>query len=200
MCGDAFLVAPVFKEGANRRSVYLPAGLWYDFWTDQQFHGPAWIDVEAPLERLPLFVRGGSVVPMGPMMQYVGEYPTARLALNVYPDCASHVPDERDTTGRCVLYEDDGHSWAFQEGEYRLTRFALHSAGRPISRLELDRQVEGRYDPGRPGFEVVIHGVDKPPHSVTVDGQFPGWRALRTADRTVHLVTNLFEHVRIVWD
>jgi len=201
MCGDAFLVAPVFEEDADRRSVYLPTGSWYNFWTDQHFHGPAWIDVDAPLERLPLFVRGGSVVPMGPVMQYVGEHPTGRLELHAYPRRVSHLPDGRDNVGRSVLYEDDGRSWTFQDGEYRLTRFALHSAGHPISRLELGRQVEGRYESGCRGFEVVVHGVDESPRSVTGRTiNVRGRRALRMDGRTVHLVTSPFEHLQIDWD
>ena len=207
MCGDAFLVAPVFEESADRRSVYLPAGSWYDFWTDQHFHGPAWIDVDAPLERLPLFVRGGSVVPMGPVMQYVGEHPTGRLELHAYPRRVSHLPDGRDNVGRSVLYEDDGRSWTFQDGEYRLTRFALHSAGHPISRLELGRQVEGRYESGCRGFEVVVHGVDESPRSVTgrtinVRGRMTNvhGRTINVRGRTVHLVTSPFDHLQIDWD
>lgn len=193
MCGDALLVAPVIEKGAASRTVYLPAGVWYDFWSDQPFHGPAHVDVGASLERLPLFVRSGSVVPMGPVMQYTGERLVDKLFLHVYPG-------DGHSDGVSLLYEDDGHTWAFQDGEYRLTRFALHSSGLPISRLELGRQVEGRYEPGCRGFEVVVHGVDRPPRNVTVDGQSSRWRTLRTDGRTVHLLTSPFEHLQIEWD
>ena len=193
MCGDAFLVAPVIEEGATSRTVYLPAGVWYDFWADRQFHGPAYIEVTAPLERLPLFVRAGSVVPMGPVMQHTGERVVDELLLHVYPG-------QGRSDGASLLYEDDGHTWAFQDGEYRLTRFALQSAGLPVSRLELDCQVEGRYESDHRGFEIVVHGVEKPPHNVTVDGQVPGSHALGTDGRAVHVLAGLFEHLQIEWD
>ncbi|MCS7179548.1 MAG: glycoside hydrolase family 31 protein, partial [Anaerolineae bacterium] len=79
LCGDALLVAPVLEEGATRRRVYLPAGRWYDFWTDAVYEGPTWVEAEAPLERIPVFVRAGAVVPMGPTMDYVGQRPTDPL-------------------------------------------------------------------------------------------------------------------------
>ncbi|HLL89260.1 MAG TPA: TIM-barrel domain-containing protein [Tepidisphaeraceae bacterium] len=68
MLGDAFLVAPVFGSETQRR-VYLPAGTWFDFWTDEAHAGPGWIDCAAPLDRLPLFVRGNSIIPFGPDVQ-----------------------------------------------------------------------------------------------------------------------------------
>jgi len=82
--GDAFLVAPVFAEEADV-AVYLPAGRWFDYWTKERHVGPGWITVHAPLEVLPLFVREGAIIPMGPEMQYVGEKPLDPLTLDVYP-------------------------------------------------------------------------------------------------------------------
>ncbi len=153
LCGDALLVAPVTDEGATRRSIYLPAGEWYEFWTDRRFGGPVRVEVEAPLERMPLFVRAGSVVPMGPVMQYVGERPRERLTLHLYPG-----------TGESWLYEDDGRTWRFQDGECRRTRFTLASstdAEGQLTRLELGRRVEGMYDPAYHDFEIVVHGVNR---------------------------------------
>ena len=80
--GDAFLVAPIMSE-ENRRSVYLPAGVWIDWWTGNRIVGSRWLDVEAPLETLPLYVREGALIPMGPVMNYVGEKPIDRIELKV---------------------------------------------------------------------------------------------------------------------
>jgi alpha-D-xyloside xylohydrolase len=84
LLGPDLLVAPMF-EPRGRRDVYLPAGGWYDFWTDQQFQGARWITYEAELERLPLFVRAGSVIPMGPELQYANERTWDPLSFEVYP-------------------------------------------------------------------------------------------------------------------
>jgi len=64
LLGEEFLVAPVIKNHAREREVYLPHGEWFDFWTDKQYQGPGWITVPAPLERIPLFVRGGAIIPV----------------------------------------------------------------------------------------------------------------------------------------
>jgi len=145
LCGGALLVAPILEEGATRRTVYLPAGLWYDFWTDARYAGPAHIEVEAPLDRIPVFVRAGSVVPMGPEMEYVGQRPASPLTLHVYPG-----------EGESWLYEDDGETFAYRTGAYRLTRFEVSGGA---DRLELRREAEGTF-PGCDRFVVVVHGVD----------------------------------------
>lgn len=82
--GDAFLVAPVFSAVADV-PVYLPKGCWIDYWSKQTFAGPAWITVHAPLDTLPLFVREGAIIPMGPPVQYVDEKPLDPLTLDIYP-------------------------------------------------------------------------------------------------------------------
>ncbi len=188
LCGDAFLVAPVIEEGATRRTVYLPAGVWYDFWTDERFDGPARIEVDAPLERLPLFVRAGSVVPTGPVMQYVGERTVDALTLHVYPG-----------NGESQLYKDDGQTWAFRDGDYRLTRFTLSTEGTPPSRLDLHRQTKGRYESDCQGFEIVIHGMSALPRAITADGQPIEQYKLDDAGHAVCLQTRLFEHLVIDW-
>ena len=147
LCGDALLVAPVLEEGATRRRVYLPAGLWTDFWTDERHEGPAWLEVEAPLERIPVFVRAGAVVPTGPDMDYVGQRPTDPLTLHLYPPAEGQE-------GVSFLYEDDGETLACRRGEYRLHRFVLRGDGR---RVDLTWTVEGAYDPGPRRVEALVH-------------------------------------------
>ena len=84
LLGPDLLVAPMF-EPRGRRDIYLPAGGWYDFWTDQRFDGARWITYDAELETLPLFVRAGAVIPMGPELQYANERAWAPLSFEVYP-------------------------------------------------------------------------------------------------------------------
>jgi alpha-D-xyloside xylohydrolase len=82
MFGDAFLVAPV-QTPVNRRTVYLPEGTWYDYETGEPHTGPTTLRVEPPLEVLPLYVRGNSIIPMGPDMAYVGERPFNPITLDI---------------------------------------------------------------------------------------------------------------------
>jgi len=137
LCGDDLLVAPVVEEGATSRSVYVPEGTWYDVWRDETVTGSTQVAAEAPLERIPVFVRAGAVMPTGPTMRYVGERPRDPLTLHVYPPSGS----EEQTS---LLYEDDGRTYGFREGEYLLTRFVaftLQEASRCVSRSR-------RVDPG----------------------------------------------------
>ena len=84
MLGPDLLVAPMFKPRGSRE-IYLPAGGWYDFWTDRRFDGAEWITYEAELETLPLFARAGAVIPMGPDLQYANERGWDPLSFDAYP-------------------------------------------------------------------------------------------------------------------
>jgi alpha-D-xyloside xylohydrolase len=81
--GDSFLVAPVVRSN-HRCRVYLPAGEWLDFWTKAPVRGPRWLDLEVPLDTLPLWVRGGAILPLGPEMAHTGEKPLDPLTLELY--------------------------------------------------------------------------------------------------------------------
>ena len=83
--GREFLVAPIYSQ-YNRRTVYIPEGKWVDYWTGEVITGPQVTAVAASLDQLPLFVRGGSIIPMGPEMDYVGQKPTEELTLDIYPE------------------------------------------------------------------------------------------------------------------
>jgi alpha-D-xyloside xylohydrolase len=82
--GDSLLVAPIFTEEGRRR-VYLPEGVWTDWWSKRRIAGPCWIDVAADIETLPLYVREGGIISMGPVMNYVDEVPTDQIELLVSP-------------------------------------------------------------------------------------------------------------------
>jgi alpha-D-xyloside xylohydrolase len=84
MLGPDFLVAPMFKPRGSR-DIYLPAGAWYDYWTDQRFEGGRWITYDAELETLPIFARAGAVIPMGPELQHANEKAWDPLRFEVYP-------------------------------------------------------------------------------------------------------------------
>jgi alpha-D-xyloside xylohydrolase len=106
--GPAFLVAPVTEYKARSRTVYLPAGTWYDFYTGRSTKGGQTITAAAPYERMPLFVRAGSIVPTGPAIQHTGEAKGAPVTLNVYTGA----------DGSFSLYEDDGTSRQYLHGQY----------------------------------------------------------------------------------
>ena len=81
--GPEILVAPILDEGTTERIVYLPDGLWIDYWTDDLLRGPGSATVQAPLDKIPLFVRQGAIVPMGPDLQYSSGHPLGPLTLAI---------------------------------------------------------------------------------------------------------------------
>jgi len=94
---------------ARSRNVYLPAGAaWYDFYSGRRFEGGREVAAAAPLERMPLFVRAGSIVPVGPAIQHSAEAPDAPVTLHVYTG----------EDGRFSLYEDDGVSMGYEKGRF----------------------------------------------------------------------------------
>ncbi|MDN5764548.1 MAG: glycoside hydrolase family 31 protein [Humibacillus sp.] len=124
MVGPALLVCPVthaMDHGpdstplagvAHSRLVYLPAGCdWYDFWTGERYRGGQTIVADAPLERVPLFVRSGCILPLGPEVQHTGQDPWGELEVRVYPGA----------DGEFDLYDDAGDGYAYERGEFSLT-------------------------------------------------------------------------------
>jgi len=106
MFGPAFLVAPVTEQGVTARRVYLPAGTdWYDYWTDEKHAGGQWVTAAAPIDRIPLFVRAGSIVPLGAQVPNTSARQPLE-AIRVYPG--------RD--GAFTLYDDDGVTNAYRKG------------------------------------------------------------------------------------
>jgi alpha-glucosidase (family GH31 glycosyl hydrolase) len=106
--GRDLLVAPVVEQGATSRRTYLPRGTWYDFWTTERIEGGREIDREVDLATLPLYVRAGAILPLGPVKQYVTEKVGAPLSLSIYPG----------SDGSFRLYEDDGVSFNYRRGEW----------------------------------------------------------------------------------
>jgi alpha-D-xyloside xylohydrolase len=123
MFGRALLVSPVVQAGATARSVYLPAGTdWYDFWTGARHAGGEVISVEANLARIPLHVRAGSVLPLGPVKHYADEPSNEPLEIRVYPG--------RD--GVFELYDDEGDGFGYEQGRYTTVRFTWRDERRVL--------------------------------------------------------------------
>jgi alpha-D-xyloside xylohydrolase len=122
MYGPAILVNPVTSAGATSRSVYLPAGTWYDFWTGSTATGGAKVTADAPLSRIPLYVRAGSIIPMGPNIQYATES-IDPLEIRVY----------KGANGSFTLYEDEGDTYNYETGKYATVTFTWDDAGKKLS-------------------------------------------------------------------
>jgi alpha-D-xyloside xylohydrolase len=123
MFGPALLVAPVTEQGATRRTVYLPAGAdWYNYWTNERVHGGEAIQVDAPIDTLPLFVRAGSVLPLGEAIESSNQ-PQKIARLRIYPGADAEF----------TLYQDDGKTYAYEKGDCRVTRLHWNDAAQQLT-------------------------------------------------------------------
>jgi alpha-glucosidase len=138
MIGRDLLVAPVTRPDVTSRLVYLPKGLWYDYWTGKKYQGGGMVRMESPLETVPMFVRGGSIIPLGPEMKFVGEKKSDPLTFVVYPD-------ENGSAGT-TLYEDDGVSPDHKKGVFRRTTVSATRSGTGYV-LNIGKS-DGSYNPG----------------------------------------------------
>ena len=123
MFGPAFLVAPVTEQGAASRTVYLPAGAdWYNYWTNERVHGGQVIQVSAPIDTLPLFVRAGSILPLGEAIENTNP-PQKISKLRVYSGADAAF----------TLYEDDGKTYAYEKGDSRVTRLRWNDSAQKLA-------------------------------------------------------------------
>jgi alpha-D-xyloside xylohydrolase len=124
MFGPALLVSPVLEAGATDRRVYLPKGsLWYDFWNGQTTEGGVKVQAAVPLERIPLYVRAGSILPLGPDEQYAGEKVDGPIELRVY----------RGADGSFNLYQDEGDGYNYEKGKHAVIPIAWSEAAKTLT-------------------------------------------------------------------
>lgn len=155
--GDALYIAPVTSPGTTKRHVYLPKGEWYNYWTEEQFTGPKDIWVDAPIDRIPIFVKGGAIIPTQQVVQYSDQEPINPLTLEVYPSQQSSA----------LLYEDDGVSFDYQKGKYCLRTI---ECTKNMTALELTISApEGTYRPPARTIVVQFHNVEKSPTALSIN-------------------------------
>ena len=155
--GRDILVAPVTEKGATSRRLYLPRGAWCDYWTNEKQEGGREINRPVELETMPLYVRAGTVLPVGPLKQYTAETVDEPLSLVVYPGA----------DGACTVYEDDGLSFNYRRGDRMLLRAVWNDRSRNLSlRLTagsrmlppLERKIEVRLAGEQTGRAVTFAG------------------------------------------
>ena len=159
MVGDALLAAPVLHARERARDVYLPRGRWYDFWTGAVVAGGGLFSVDAPLDHLPLYVRGGSIIPSTEPMSHTGEKPWNPLYFDIYPD--------EQGTACGSLYEDDGLTPAYQTGASRRTTVEYQRTG-AAAHLTIATPA-GPYQPGVRYLDFAVHGAAAT--QVSLDGR-----------------------------
>jgi alpha-glucosidase/alpha-D-xyloside xylohydrolase len=148
--GRDILVAPVVEQGASSRKIYLPRGDWYDFWTGKLMEGGKEISREVDLETMPLYVRAGTVLPLGPVKQYAYEKVDQPLTISIYPGA----------DGSFLLYEDDGVSFNYRKGEWLGVQMEWNNA-RHVLKLRLANGSQ-MLPPLRRAFDVKLGESTRP--------------------------------------
>jgi alpha-glucosidase len=167
MSGEWLLVAPVYQDAPIRDDIYFPAGRWIDYWDGAEFNGPVTLNgYAAPLEKLPLFVKAGAILPMYPEMLYDGQRPADPVTLDIYP------------SGRTgfSLYEDDGTTQQYRSGGFARTAIAVEAPAVPDApgdqiAVSVGPAV-GQYAamPASRSYRLDLH-VPRRPASVTMGGR-----------------------------
>jgi len=157
--GRDFMVAPRVTEMLDTYDVPLPPGDWYNYWTGERVAGNKKLPIKAKLDELPLFVRGGAIVPQQPLVQNTGETPKGPLELRVYPG--------RDCQG--LIYLDDGNTLAYQKGAFLRQSFTCSEDGARLQ-VKIDKP-EGTYTPWWQEYALSIYGATTRPKRVMVGGQ-----------------------------
>jgi len=172
LLGRSLMVAPVVERGAREREVYLPEGVWFSWHDDARYVGPRRLRVSAPLEHLPLFARGGSILPTQSPIEYVGQAPAEPCVLEVFPG----------GEGSGELVEDDGETTEYRRGEVARTGLRLWERRGGRMRVEVGPR-EGSYEIPERILRARVRACP-PPQLVSLDGQrleqgdaVPGYRA-----------------------
>lgn len=158
LLGDQLMVCPVTTKGAITRSVYLPKGVWFNYWTGEKMEGSRYVHVVAPLDAIPLFVKGGGMIPMQPQMIYSGEKPVDVITLDLFPYGKSNSQ----------LYEDDGTTLEYQKKVYALTDINMEQGNAGLQ-LSIAKPA-GIYHPAIHTYLAKIHWVGPGPGTVTENG------------------------------
>jgi alpha-glucosidase len=147
MVGDALLSAPIYEPGATNRNIYLPSGPWFDYLDGTEYPGADWSDIPAPIDRWPLLVANNSIIPTGPLMQYTGERPIDPLTFTCYM--------ATDGLASYTLYEDDGTSFAYKNGNFARTSISCRTTFDLVI-VEIEEHHDN-YKPQREEYEIIVY-------------------------------------------
>jgi alpha-glucosidase len=177
--GRDFFAAPVTTDMVDAEEISLPPGEWYDFWTNAKLSSKDKFTLQPRLDEMPLYVRAGAIVPMQPLVQSTEETPKGPLQLRVYLPSGAASDDCRGT-----LYQDDGHTFAYQKGEMLRVNYSCQVA---TSAATISSTVEkNAYQPWWKSAEVTIYGAAASPKEIRI-----GEQVIHEAryDSAVHSVT-----------
>lgn len=151
LVGDSILIAPVYRPDTEHRVVYLPAGKWVNYWTDEEVEGGRYIMVPTPLDTMPIFIKSGAILAEGPIEQYAGEKQGSDLLLHLYGV---------DGVTEYIFYEDDGRTFDYESGVYNELTI---KAEKENQECEITyKYTKKEYESGRSKLLIIMHNIGQP--------------------------------------
>ncbi len=157
--GDKILVCPVLNEGATSRTVYLPKGQWFNYWTHESLEGGKEHLVEAPLDSMPIFVKAGSVIPEFPVMQHTNEFEVEELMFQIYYS---------DYEVNSFYFEDHGDTFAYEQDIYLEKKFVVNGDKKSMI---VKQSIEGLFTPRYETYDLKIIGLPFKPSKIIIDNK-----------------------------
>ncbi len=155
LVGENMMVAPVTRESERFIKIYFPRGKWLNLFTNEIFEGPSTQILEVGLDEMPIFIREGAIIPLGPPLQYVQSNPLQKLTMLIFPE---------KKYGNFLFYEDDGESFNYLKGEYRLSELEFI---REKNRIEFSRDLlHDQYPITNRTLFLKFYGIKTRPRSI----------------------------------
>ena len=184
--GDLLLFCPIKEKNAAKRKMFIPEGEWYNYHSGEKVNGGSEQWVAAPINHSPLFVKAGSVIPHYPVLQHVGEREIDNITLHIYHGKNRHGG---------LLYEDDGITNSYKEGNYCLRTFCVLGDKKNYRLLQYWR---GSYDSPCRMFTLVFYGLSFEPHGYNLDGKYFEQKTGLNRDTYTIIIEKNFKKVELV--
>jgi alpha-glucosidase len=156
--GDKILIAPISDYGARTKNVYLPAGNWFNYWTNERLQGGREYQVDADMDSMPIFIKAGAIIPLAPIMQYVGEFEIEEMTLNVYYS---------EYEAHSLLFEDHDDTFAYEQDIYLEKKYIVKG---DYKSLLISQSFEGLFTPRYDSYNIKIIGLPFIPIKILIDG------------------------------
>ncbi|MEL6975664.1 MAG: DUF5110 domain-containing protein, partial [Bacteroidota bacterium] len=182
MFGKHFLVCPVQEPNAQGRRMYFPKGTWFNYWTDEAVEGGVEKWVAAGIEKIPLFVKAGAMIPKYPVQQYVGEKEIEVLQIDVY---------YTEGIENSSVYEDQQDGYDYKKGRYSLRKFRLRGKE---NELIIQQFKDGDFITPYEHMKMTFHGLPFKIHEVEVDNEVVDLKAIKlNGDNTIEVTKDFTE-------
>ncbi|MFP2995076.1 glycoside hydrolase family 31 protein [Spongiivirga sp. MCCC 1A20706] len=184
--GDHILVCPIQEPNAKGRRMYIPRGKWYNFWNDEITHGGKEQWVDADIDKMPIFIKAGAIIPKYPVQQYVGEKEIDQLTLDVF---------YKEGKENSTVFEDAHDGYDYIKGRYSLRNFKL--TGKP-NELIIQQYKSGKYITPYNTFKIELHGLPFKIFKIQIDNEEALFEDVRVNGDNTLVVTKDFTELHII--